>query len=95
MPWKAKNEQEQRYELVRAMEGGVESITELSRRWRVSRKTAYKWQRRYRQRGLRGLWDQARKPERVARRTARYWLERLRRLRKSARPGERASCIID
>lgn len=82
MPWKAKNEQEQRYELVRAMEAGVESVTELSRRWRVSRKTAYKWQRRYRQSGLRGLSDQARRPGRVARRTARYWLERLRRLRK-------------
>lgn len=82
MPWKTKNDQEQRYELVRAMGSGVESVTDLSRRWHVSRKTAYKWLRRYRQRGLRGLLDQVRRPERVARRTPRYWLERLRRLRK-------------
>jgi len=82
MPWKAKNEQEQRYELVRGMEEGRESITELSRRWRVSRKTAYKWRKRYRQKGLSGLLDRSRKPMRVARQTARCWLERLRRLRK-------------
>jgi putative transposase len=82
MPWKTKNKQEQRYELVRAMRAGVESVAELSRRSHVSRKTAYKWLSRYRQGGLRGLLDQPRKPERVARRTPRYWLERLRRLRR-------------
>jgi transposase InsO family protein len=82
MPWKTKNQQEQRYELVRAMKAGGESVSDLSRRWHVSRKTAYKWRRRYRQEGLRGLLDQARRPERIARRTPRHWLERLRRLRK-------------
>jgi putative transposase len=82
MPWKAKNEQEQRYELVRAMRGGQDSIVELSRRWRVSRKTAYKWLRRYGQKGLCGLADEGRQPKRVPLRTPRYWLERLRRLRK-------------
>jgi transposase InsO family protein len=81
MPWKTNSEQEQRYELVRAMAAGNESITELSRRWQVSRKTAYKWLRRYRLRGLRGLLDHARRPEQVAGRTPRYWLARLRRLR--------------
>jgi len=82
MPWKTKDQQEQRYELVRAIKGGTEPIAELSRRWRVSRKTAYKWLNRYRWRGLRGLLDESRKPERVTTRTARSWLERLRRLRR-------------
>lgn len=82
MPWKTKNEQEQRYELVRAMKSGKESIRELSRRWQVSPKTAYKWLGRYRQAGLPGLSDRARRPERVARRTPRLWLNRLRRLRR-------------
>lgn len=82
MPWKAKNEQEQRYDLVRAMRAGRESIAELSRRWRVSRKTAYKWLRRYQQKGLRGLEDEGRQPQQVTLRTPRHLLERLRRLRR-------------
>lgn len=82
MPWKAKNEQEQRYDLVRAMRAGRESIAELSRRWRVSRKTAYKWLRRYQHKGLRGLEDEGRQPQQVTLRTPRHLLERLRRLRR-------------
>src|ERR1700744_5680551 len=82
MAWKTKNEQEQRYELVRAMRAGKESITDLSQRWQVSRKTAHKWFKRYQKEGLGGLADRVRKPARGARRTGRYWLEGLRRLRK-------------
>lgn len=82
MPWKAKNEQEQRYDLVRAMRARRESIAELSRRWRVSRKTAYKWLRRYRDKGLRGLEDEGRQPRQVTLRTPRHQLERSRRLRR-------------
>ena len=82
MPWKTKNQQEQRYDLVRAIKTARESITELSRRWRVSRKMAYKWLKRYRRRGLQGLLDESRKPERMTRRTTRSWLDRLRRRRR-------------
>lgn len=82
MPWKAKNEQEQRYDLVRAMAARREPIAELSRRWRVSRKTAYKWLRRYQQKGLAGLANKRRQPRQVTLRTPQYLLERLRRLRK-------------
>jgi transposase InsO family protein len=48
----------------------------------VSRKTAYKWWRRYRQKGLHGLEDEGRQAREVSLRTPRYLLERLRRLRK-------------
>jgi transposase len=82
MPWKTQDQQEQRYELVRAMKAGEASVSDLSRRWHISRKTAYKWYRRYKQEGLRGLLDRARRPERIARRTSCDWLERVRRLRK-------------
>jgi putative transposase len=82
MPWKTKNQQEQRYELVRRIKAGTEPIAVLSRRWRVSRKTAYKWLKRYRRRGLRGLLDESRRPEGMTTRTTRRWLERLRRLRR-------------
>jgi putative transposase len=82
MPWKAKNELEQRYDLVCALRGGKRSVAELSRQWRVSRKTAYKWWQRYRQAGLRGLADASRRPQGVPGRTPRHWLERLRRLRR-------------
>jgi len=82
MPWKAKTEQEQRYELVRAIVSGREPVSQISRRWRVSRKTAYKWLGRYRQRGLLGLGNEPRRPRQVTLRTPRYLLERLRRLRR-------------
>jgi putative transposase len=82
MPWKAKNEQERRYELARAVVARSDSVAEVSRRWGVSRKTAYKWLLRYRREGLKGLEDRTRRPARVPRRTAPYWLERLRRLRR-------------
>lgn len=82
MPWKTQSQQERRYELVRAIKSGTMPIAELSRRWGVSRKTAYKWLNRYRRLGLRGLLDESRKPDRMSRRTARCWLDRLRRLRR-------------
>jgi len=82
MPWKAKNVQEQRYELVRALSVRKESISHLCRRWRVSRKTGYKWLLRYKKSRLRGLVDAARRPRQVPRRTAVFWLARLRRLRR-------------
>jgi len=82
MPWKTKNQQERRYELVRAIKSRIMSIAELSRQWGVSRKTAYKWLNRYRRKGLGGLLDESRQPDRMVSRTARHWLERLRRLRR-------------
>jgi len=71
---------------------GKESITDISRRCRVSRKTAYKRLKRYQEKGLRGLLDYSRRPAQVVNRTPRYWLERLRRLRKKRPTWERANC---
>ncbi len=82
MPWKTMDQQEQRYDMVREMRSGALSVSEVCRRWHISRKTAYKWQQRYRQERLKGLADRSRRPARMTGRTSAHWLERLRRLRR-------------
>ncbi len=82
MPWKTMDQQEQRYDMVREMRSGALSVSEVCRRWHISRKTAYKWQQRYRQERLKGLADRSQRRARMTGRTSAHWLERLRRLRR-------------
>jgi putative transposase len=82
MPWKAKNVEEQRYEFIRQWRAGERSVSELCREYAISRQTAYKWQRRFRQRRLAGLQDRSRQPQRQGCQTSKLWLQRLRRARK-------------
>lgn len=65
MPWKKVTAMESRLEFVRAWESGVLSISELSRRFGVSRKTAYKWVGRFESHGQAGLEDRSRRPMQV------------------------------
>lgn len=81
MPWKATNKLEQRYELVRQMRCGVAPISELCRKFGISRQTGYRWWGRFRAKRLAGLKDRSHRPVRVFGRTSRLWLDRLRRLR--------------
>ena len=81
MPWKTRDQQEQRYELIRSMMRRDHTVKELCRRNKVSRKTAYKWLGRYQAGRLRGLVDRSRRPRRLAGRTSGLWLSRLRQLR--------------
>ncbi len=81
MPWKATNQQEQRFQLISEMRAGDLPVTELCRRFRVSRKTAYKWRRRFGLNRLNGLKDQSRRPRRVPGKTGELWLARVRRRR--------------
>lgn len=83
MPWKTKCTSEQRWDLVRQMNAGRLCVTELCRRFGVSRQTAYKWRHRYRRKRLWGLKDRSRRPRRLARQTGVLWLRRLRRWRQS------------
>lgn len=83
MAWKAISKQEQRYELVRQMRSGDLTVTELCRRLKISRQTAYKWRERFRNGRLKGLVDRSRRPQRIPGKTAAVWLKRLRRLRKA------------
>src|SRR5579871_1282500 len=81
MPWKKTSQEQQRYDLVRQMMGGQSSIVELSRRFGVSRQTAYKWRKRYRDRRWGGLRNKPRRPLFLAAQTDDGWLRRVRRLR--------------
>ena len=82
MAWKSTTRQEQRYELVRQLWVGEMSVTDLCRRFKISRQTAYKWWARFRQGRLKALADRSRRPQHIPGRTPARWLERLRRLRR-------------
>lgn len=69
MPWKEVTSMSEREEFVRQAEEGQESMSQLCRAYGVSRKTGYKWLRRYREDGLSGLGDQSRRPRRSPRHT--------------------------
>jgi len=70
MPWKVETVMSRRKELVTlAVSEGV-NMSELCRRGGVSRKTGYKWLRRYRERGDRGLHDLSRRPHQSPNRTS-------------------------
>lgn len=63
MPWSVETVAAQRLEFCRLVEsdGGV-SFAELCRRFGISRKTGYKWLKRYRLDGVGGLGDRSRAP---------------------------------
>jgi transposase InsO family protein len=82
MPWKTRNLEEQRWELVRLMSGGKVSVCELCRRLLISRKTAYKWRRRHRLEGLAGLRGRSHAAQVVPGRPSQVWLERVRQWRR-------------
>jgi putative transposase len=81
MPWKKKSQEEQKFDLVRQMKAGRFSVAELSRRFGVSRQTAYKWRKRYGEQRLGGLREKSRRPLFLAAQTDERWLRRVRRLR--------------
>ena len=61
MPWKECSVMEERLRFVaRLLEG--EAMSDLAREFGISRKTGYKLLRRYRNSGLHGLSDRARRP---------------------------------
>jgi putative transposase len=65
--------------LVRTLLNGHKSIRFWCGFFKISRKTAWKWQRRYEAEGRRGLQDRSRRPQRLPRSLARLWQRRLAR----------------
>jgi len=61
MPWEFKKVEEKRNELIEAYTNGV-PMTELCKRYHISRKTAYKWYNRYLELGKEGLKDLSKAP---------------------------------
>jgi transposase InsO family protein len=82
MPWKKTDRVEQRYDLVRQMEAGAVTVSELCREANISRQTAYKWRKRYRTGRLKGLADRSHVAGEIFGRPEKLWLERVRRVRR-------------
>lgn len=69
MSWKEVTYMSQRIEFIHlAMQQGV-NMSELCRRFQISRKTGYKFLNRFRQEGTMGIWDRSRKPKTSPNRT--------------------------
>jgi hypothetical protein len=62
MPWKKTPPMTERLSLIELYQTRLWSMTELCTRFDISRKTAYKWLRRYSQDGLSGLQEKRRAP---------------------------------
>jgi transposase InsO family protein len=62
MPWRECTSMSERREMVMLAVGKEVSVTALSERFRISRKTVYKWLGRYRELGWEGLEDRSRRP---------------------------------
>jgi transposase len=65
MPWRAVSVVDSRREFVTLAEMADLSLSELCRRFRVSRKAGYKWLRRFREYGEDGLEDRSRRPNQI------------------------------
>jgi transposase InsO family protein len=71
MPWKKESVVEQRLRFLIEARSRAESMTELCRRYEISRKTGYKWLKRYeRGQSIEVLRDQSRRPQRSPGRTS-------------------------
>lgn len=68
MPWETISVFEERVRLVMTYLSGEATMTVLSVRHKVSRKTGYKWVKAYQSKGMAGLGDASRKP-----RSGRHW----------------------
>jgi len=69
MPWKEVDTMSLRLEFVRLAQQEDTNISQLCQRYGISRKTGYKWLKRYQQKRQEGLEDQSRKPHVSPRRT--------------------------
>jgi putative transposase len=70
MPWKITEPMDQKIQLIAEWQKELYSITDLSKRYGVSRKTVHKWCSRYKRQGIDGLKDLNRAPKRTPNKTA-------------------------
>ncbi|HKP68882.1 MAG TPA: IS481 family transposase [Pyrinomonadaceae bacterium] len=71
MPWQECSTMTLRQEFLSLTEQQGVSFSELCQRFGISRKTGYKWRRRYREKGINGLADCSRQPLHSPRRSSR------------------------
>ena len=70
MPWQECSTMSLRQEFLALAENEGVNFSELCRRFGISRKTGYKWRRRYREKGVTGLADRSRRPQHSPRRSS-------------------------
>ena len=70
MPWQECSTMSLRQEFLSLANQPGSNVSQLCRRFGISRKTGYKWRRRYRETGATGLADRSRGPQRSPRRSA-------------------------
>ncbi len=63
MPWRSVLPMEEKIRFIGDYLNGVFNFTELCERYRISRKTGYKWVDRYVEDGVDGLKDRSRSPK--------------------------------
>jgi putative transposase len=85
MPWRESCTMDQRVEFIGEWLSGLSTVVELSERYGLSRKTAYKWIGRYREEGAAGLSDRSSAPLMHGRATAEELVEMILQ-QKEARP---------
>lgn len=70
MPWKVESETMQRNFFIEQMLLPGANISQLCQRANISRKTAYKWLKRYQEHGFEGLLNKSRRPRLQPKRTS-------------------------
>jgi transposase len=83
MAWKETTAIKQKIEFITEWRSGAYSITELCRRFNISRPTAYKCINRYEQKGLQGLYEKSRSPGNHPNKTKDYIEDSIVALRKT------------
>jgi len=74
-----------RLEFVKLALKAQQSLSQLCRRFGISRKRGYKWKARFEHEGQRGLRDRSRRPRRSPRQLSVEWVRRIRQLRRRHR----------
>jgi len=77
MPWRSVTPMDERFRFVVDAEREEVSLAELCRVYGISRKTGYKWVKRYQADGLEGLRERSRRPQSSPHRTGSEWVERI------------------
>lgn len=97
MPWKNTSIIGQRWQLIKALLRSERCVSAWCRSFGISRKTAYKWLRRFTEGGRRDLGDRSRRPHRVPLQMRRKWIERIARARRRYRhwgPKKIQTCLL-
>lgn len=85
MSWNKRTVFHQRCDFIQQTRAGNGSVAQLCRRWKISRKTGYKWIKRYRRKGWRGLQNRPPVARKHPQQLGQKWRRRVRQLRRRHR----------